>query len=151
MKKFISIFALSILLLGIVACSPNKTDPPKGNNNSNTTESELEPDLAPESESELEYDPNNIKEFPYIPKHEGMVLQDFHKGENGEFSDATYSLEGVKADTYLTEYKEILVKDGWEVIDESSPEKLSVKKDDKTAIFILSESESGILLMILSK
>lgn len=127
MKKITFLLILVILTLGLAACSPSPQAP---------------------KEAEITY----TEEFDYIPKHEAMELQHFNESEGeGEFSDALYKLEGVEADKFLEEYQALLVKDGWEIVEDKKPISLSAKKNDRTAVFLLNESNEGILLMVLAK
>lgn len=130
MKKIAYILIFSLLVVGLAACSPTTPKTPNA--------------------SEITY----TEEFDYIPKHDAMVLQDFAEAEEvGGFSDALYKLEGeaVKFDTFLEEYQALLVKDRWEITEDKKPISISARKGERSAVFLLSESNEGILMMVLTK
>jgi len=92
-----------------------------------------------------------LEEFPHIPRREGMTLDDLQEAEEGQFSQATYTLKDANYENFLTQYKDLLIKDGWEVIQDEPPRTLSMGKGERIAVFILDESDSNLRLMLLSK
>ncbi|SCX77694.1 hypothetical protein [Alkaliphilus peptidifermentans] len=130
MKKIIYVLMFSMIVVGLAACSPSTTENPTGSN-SNTI--------------------NYSEEIPDLPILEGMTLEEFTEGEDEYFSDAHFLVEGKEFESFLADYKEILVGEGWEVIDEELPITLSVQKEDRISVFLASEADEGIILMVLSK
>lgn len=125
MKKTFYLFLTFILILALTACGSTKTP----NNNITYTE-----------------------EFDYIPKHEAMALDSYAEAEAADqFSDALYKLNGVNFDTFLEEYQTILEKDGWEITEDKKPISISAQKGERIAVFLLSESDGGILMMVLAR
>lgn len=128
MKKTFYIFLTLILIFALTACSPKTPETPNN--------------------GQIAY----TEEFDYIPKHEAMVLDSHAEAEEADqFSDALYKLDGVNFDTFLEEYQTLLEKDGWEITEDKKPISISAQKDERVAVFLLSESDSGILMMVLAR
>ncbi len=90
------------------------------------------------------------KEFPYLPAHEAMKLQEFEEGPQGGFGRAVYEIEG-EFDSFLANYEEILKKDSWEITDDKKPDAMTVTKGENTAVMTLYDLEGTTTLIVLAK
>ena len=98
---------------------------------------------ATDKEAKITY----TEEFPHVPKHPSMVFEEFTEAESEEqLSQATYRIEDEEYESFLTEYEEILIEDGWEIIQDEKPMSLSMKKDEQISVFIVYKVGDTLML-----
>lgn len=92
------------------------------------------------------------KEFPHIPKHPSMVFDTFNEAESeDQLNNAVYIIEDEEYESFLDDYEEILIDDGWEVVEEAKPISLTAEKDDKISVFMAYKVGDTLMLTIFSR
>ena len=129
MKKYLLLILVVLLLFFSVACRNNTPAPQQ-----------------PDIEEDIQY----TDEFPYLPKHDKMNLIEFKEAPEGELNEGRYSIQDSEFSIFLMEYQDILVRNGWEVVEDNKPSVLSVKKENYQAVLILQSSSNELVLTILS-
>ena len=103
---------------------------------------------ARDKEAKITY----TEEFPHVPKHPSMVFEEFTEAESEEqLSQATYRIEDEEYESFLTEYEEILIDDGWEIIQDEKPMSLSMKKGEEISVFIVYKVGDTLMLTAFAK
>ncbi|MCM1990261.1 hypothetical protein [Oceanirhabdus seepicola] len=91
------------------------------------------------------------EEFNYLPKYEGMVIEDFKEPIEGQMGIAVYKLKDASPEDVLKKYERLLKKDGWKVTKDNKPANLTVEKENHQATIATSKTEEGTTLTIMSK
>lgn len=91
------------------------------------------------------------KEFTYLPEVRGMKVEKYEKPKDSQFGNAIYKIEGKRYKSFLPKYKKFLVKDGWKITKEKSPENLEATKDNHVAKLNVVDSKEGLTILIWTK
>lgn len=108
-----------------------------------------------ENEGGIDNDIQYTEEFPYLPAYgENMELIEFREGEGEDVDIATYSVQNITADEFLTDYEELLIENNWENTFDNKPVSINMKKEEHIAIIIvppIEEEEEDLTVLIYSK
>ena len=154
MKKLVIIILTFVLLISLVSCK-SKTQNNTGNTGNTIKPSATpSPSITPDSKITPNPDIANTKEFPYLPAYSGMELKDITQPDQNNFRTANYIIKNSTKDKFLTEYIDILKKDGWTInisLKDGNPDNATAYKGNHMATIIPFEVNNTIGLGIVSR
>lgn len=144
-KKLIGILAiLGLASFSLVACGDGDTDADETSETEDVVESEEV------ENSEEEYG----KVFDYLPEiDENAQLDESEEpGEdNAGMGKEVYTIENAEAEDIMADYLAELEDDGWEIVEDNSPDLVKATKDDHEVIVVTGQIEEDVKLTIVSK
>jgi hypothetical protein len=129
-KKLVVIISTFVLLMSLASC------------NAKTPNNASKPNIT------------YTKEFSYLPAYSGMELQSITQPDKNKQRTAKYTIKNITTDKLLTEYADILKKDGWTVnfslYKDGKPFSASALKGTHVATLVPQQKGNDIILTIIS-
>lgn len=155
-KKYVKILLGSALSLSLLAaCGNNETneeDPAEDNGTEEIVETEDGEESADEETAEEEAEDLEDKVvFEYLPEATADAkLIDHEEASDDQMEKAIYTIANAEAETVMTDYMQTLEDEGWEIVEDNSPELIRAAKDDQEVIIAVGQNEEDVTLTILS-
>lgn len=131
MKKLAIYVSIFLFLLSLTACT---THVPKT------------------AENALPSKSTYTEEFPYLPAYTNMELQSITQPDENRRVTAKYLIKNTTAEKVLTEYADILKKDGWtenwSYTKDNKPYSMVAQKDNHTTSLLPRQTDNNVLLII---
>ncbi len=152
MKKYRNmLLGLILTLTLLVGCGNQETTEEDSSDEANTEEVVETEDGEETAEEEEVEDLEDKVVFEYLPEATADAkLIDHEEASEDHMEKAIYTIEDADAETVMTDYMQTLEDEGWEIVEDNSPELIRAAKDDQEVIIAVGQNEEDVTLTIIN-